>query len=239
MFCPVSTSKHNLIGYTKATAALREHADTRKASVSRRFFKDAGNDIFLGVRTPQIRRLAREFYVLPLADIRKLMHSIVHEERSLAHEILRLRYEKGDDKQQKQIFDFYVRNRAAIRTWDGVDDSAPYIVGRYLLGRDKKMLYELALSPRLWDRRIAIVATWWFIRSGKCMDTLRLAAILLGDKEDLIHKATGWMLREAGKCDVRVLRRFLKANYRSMPRTMLRYAIERFPASERMRFLQK
>jgi 3-methyladenine DNA glycosylase AlkD len=238
----MSPSKRNLIGYTKAAAALREHADAGKAAISRGFFKDTGDDVFLGVRTPQIRRLAREFHALPLADIRKLMHSIIHEERSLAHDILRLRFEKGgkgNDQQQKQIFDFYIRNRAAIRTWDGVDDSAPYIVGRYLLKRDKKLLYDLAKSPRLWDRRIAMVATWWFIRNGQCEDTLKLAALLLGDKEDLIHKATGWMLREAGKCDVRVLRRFLKSNYRNMPRTMLRYAIERFPASERTRFLQK
>jgi 3-methyladenine DNA glycosylase AlkD len=235
----VSTSKRNLIGYTKAATALRKHADAGKASISRRFFKENGNDVFLGVRTPHIRRLAREFYALPLAAIRKLMHSTVHEERSLAHDILRLRFEKGDDQQQKRIFDFYIRNRSAIRTWDGVDDSAPYIVGRYLLKRDKKLLYKLALSPSLWDRRIAMVATWWFIRNCQCEDTLRLATQLLRDKEDLIHKATGWMLRETGKCDVKILRRFLKSNYRSMPRTMLRYAIERFPASERMRFLQK
>ncbi|HWF03181.1 MAG TPA: DNA alkylation repair protein, partial [Candidatus Angelobacter sp.] len=154
----MSPSKRNLIGYTKAAAALREHADAGKAAISRGFFKDTGDDVFLGVRTPQIRRLAREFHALPLTDIRKLMHSIIHEERSLAHDILRLRFEKGNDQQQKQIFDFYIRNRSAIRTWDGVDDSAPYIVGRYLLARDKKLLYELARSPRLWDRRIAMVA---------------------------------------------------------------------------------
>jgi 3-methyladenine DNA glycosylase AlkD len=233
----VNTSKPNILGYTKVARALRRHADSHKAAVSRGFFKDPGNDLFLGVRTPEIRRLAREFYALPLPEVEKLMRSRVHEERSLAHAILRLRFEKGNAAEQKTVFDFYIKNRTAIRAWDGVDDSAPYIVGPYLLERNKKLLYRLARSSSLWDRRIAMVATWWFIRAGRCEDTLRLAAMLLDDQEDLIHKATGWMLREVGQRDLKALKRFLQTHCLRMPRTTLRYAIERFTPEERQRYL--
>jgi 3-methyladenine DNA glycosylase AlkD len=149
-----------------------------------------------------------------------------------------MKFEKSPDAEKRIFFDFYIVNRGAICSWDGVDDSAPYIVGPYLLERNKKLLYQLARSPRLWDRRIAIVATWWFIRQGRTEDTLKLAAMLLNDKEDLIHKATGWMLREVGKCDLAALKRFLKVHCRTMPRTALRYAIERFAENERQKYLQ-
>jgi len=235
---PISKRESKPIGCAKAVRALRAHANPRKAQVSRGYFKDAGEDVFLGVSTPVIRKLAQQFYLLPLTAVSKLMHSGVHEERSLAHAILRLKFEKGPDAGRKKIFDFYIRNRRAIRAWDGVDDSAPYIVGPYLLDRDKKLLYQLARSARLWDRRIAMVSTWWFIRQGHTEDTLKLAAILLKDKEDLIHKATGWMLREVGKRDLAALQRFLQAHCRTMPRTMLRYAIERFPETERNKYLR-
>lgn len=237
LFTAVSPSKRNIIGYTKVARALRQHADTGRALASRGFFRAPGNDLFLGVRTPQIRKLAREFHALPLPEVAKLMRSRVHEERSLAHAILRLRFEKGSAAQQKTVFDFYIRHRRAIRAWDGVDDSAPYIVGPYLLERNKKLLYRLARSSSLWDRRIAIVSTWWFIRAGQCDDTLALAALLLRDKEDLIHKATGWMLREVGKRDLKALKRFLKTHGPRMPRTTLRYAIERFGQEQRQQNL--
>jgi 3-methyladenine DNA glycosylase AlkD len=225
------------IGYTKARRALRAHADPDRAKVYRWYFKDPGTDVFLGVSTKEMRRVSRDFRQLSLPDVRRLMCSRVHEERSLAHAILRWKFEKGTEAEQTRIFNFYIRHRGAIHSWDGVDDSAPYIVGSYLLSRDKSPLYKLARSPRIWDRRIAIVATLWFIRQGHLMDTLKLAEILLNDKEDLIHKACGWALREVGKKDAAALRAFLKQHCRTMPRTMLRYAIERFEDGERRRYL--
>src|SRR5271157_2408419 len=193
-----------------ARQALHQLSDPDRARTQRGFFKNSGEDIFLGVPTPSLRRIAKEFAQLPLSDIRRLMQSSVHEERSLANEILCRQFQKASEAGQKKIFDFYIRNRKLIREWDAVDGTAPHIVGPWLLDRDKAILYELVLSPRLWDRRIAIVSTWWFIR-----------------------KATGWMLREAGKKGLRALERFLRKHHASMPRTALRYAIERFPPEER------
>ena len=228
------------LGYTKAARALRAHADPKKAKVYRWYFKHVDDDIFLGVTTPRLRRVAREFHQLPLADMRRLMRSGIHEERSLACAILRRRYEKGSEAERQKIFQFYVRNRRLVRSWDTVDDSAPNIVGPHLLShrRDKKLLYQFSRSHSLWERRIAIVATLHFIRHGQVADTLRLAKILLHDDEDLIHKATGWMLREVGKRDPAALNKFLRAHAPAMPRTMLRYAIERFPERERWRWLR-
>jgi len=228
----------SLIGYTKARRALRAHANSARAQVYRWYFKDPGQDIFLGVSTKDMRRVAREFRELALPDVRKLMLSQVHEERSLAHAILRWKFERGSEAEKEKIFNFYIRHRNSIHSWDGVDDSAPYIVGAYLLERDKNLLDQLARSRRIWDRRMAIVATLWFIRRGQVTDTLRLAEILIKDREDLIHKACGWALREVGKKDLPALKRFLKQHCRTMPRTMLRYAIERFEESERQRYLK-
>jgi 3-methyladenine DNA glycosylase AlkD len=218
--------------------ALQQLADPVRAQTQRGFFKNCTGDIFLGVPTAPVRRLAKEFDDLPLPDIRRLMQSRIHEERSLAHEILRFQFGKADEPQQQKIFNFYMRNRRFIRDWDGVDDSAPYIVGPWLLARDKALLYELARSAHIWDRRIAIVSTWWFIRNGRLQDTFALAEILLHDSEDLIQKATGWMLRETGKKDLRALERFLHRHHASMPRTTLRYAIERFPQEQRLKYLR-
>src|SRR5215469_1330663 len=221
-----------------ARKALHSLANPRKARIHRGFFKET-DDIFLGITTPQIRILSREYENLPLSSILQLMNSRVHDECSLAHAVLVRKFRAADDRVQKRIFDFYIRNRKYIRSWDGVDDSAPYIVGPYLLRRNKKLLHELARSKNLWDRRIAIVATWWFIRQGHIETTLRLARILLSDDEDLIHKASGWMLREVGKRDLPALKRFLRAHSHRMPRTALRYAIERFPQQERLIWLAR
>ncbi len=221
----------------RARAALQQQANAAKATVFRGFFKDTAGDVFLGVPMPTVRQIAKEFEPLPLQQIQTLMHSGVHEERSLAHAILRRRFTQGSAAEQEVIYNFYLKNRNAIRAWDGVDDSAPYLVGAYLLNREKSILSTLARSERLWDRRIAIVATAWFIRNGRTADTFRIARMLLSDPEDLIHKATGWMLREAGKRDLPALQRFLNAHHRTMPRTMLRYAIERFPGTERQAYL--
>lgn len=222
----------------KARKALRAHADAKKAVTYRGFFKDASADTFLGVASPLLKGVAKEFRHLPFDEIQPLMHSDVHEERSLAHSILRLQFDAGDEKAQKAVYDFYMKNRGAIRQWNGVDDSAPYIVGAYLLERDRKLLYKMARADKLWDRRIAIVSTWWFIRNGQLDDTFALAEMLLEDGEDLMHKATGWMLREAGKKDVKRLKSFLKKHAKTMPRTMLRYAIEKFPEAERKEYLK-
>ncbi len=221
----------------QARAALEKRANAAKAAVFRGFFKETSSDVFLGVPAPAIQKIAKEFEALPLGQIQALMHSGVHEERSLAHAILRRRFSQGSAKDQEIVYKFYLKNRTAIRSWDGVDDSAPYIVGAYLLGREKTILSTLACSERLWDRRIAIVSTAWFIRNGQTDVTFRIARMLLHDPEDLIHKATGWMLREVGKRDLPALKRFLKAHHRTMPRTMLRYAIERFPEKERRTYL--
>jgi 3-methyladenine DNA glycosylase AlkD len=187
---------------------------------------------------PILRQLAREFESLPLAALGRLMRSRVHDQRLLACAILHRRYERGSEGEREKIFAFYVRSRRLVRSWDAVDGTAPTIVGPHLLKRDKKLLYQWARSSSLWERRIAMVATLHFIRQGNVADTLRLARILLHDEEDLIHKAAGWMLREVGKRDPSTLRGFLKVHADSMPRTMLRYAIERFPERERQRWLQ-
>lgn len=222
----------------EARRSLRRLANPCKAHVHRGFFKET-DDLFLGVTTSQIRQLARQFQDLHLAALRELMKSRVHDERTLAHAILVRKFDRGDAGAQERVFHFYVRNRQCIRSWDGVDDSAPYIAGRYLLNRNKAILHELARSKNLWERRIAIVSTWWFIRNGQTADTLEIAGMLLKDKEDLIHKATGWMLREVGKREPPALNRFLRKHAHEMPRTTLRYAIERFPKNERAIWLQR
>lgn len=229
---------HESVTLENAQKSLRSLADARKARTHRGFFKK-NDDVFLGVTTPQIRNLSRQYQDLSLSAVQRLMKSRVHDERSLAHAILVRKFRAADDATQRRIFEFYVRNRKHIRSWDGVDDSAPYIVGPYLLRRNKKILHELARSKSLWDRRIAIVATWWFIRQGHTETTLKLARLLLNDHEDLIHKASGWMLREVGKRDLAALKRFLSAHSHRMPRTALRYAIERFPQEERLMWLAR
>ncbi|MGH9354378.1 MAG: DNA alkylation repair protein [Terriglobia bacterium] len=225
----------------EARKTLWRYASPAKALTYRSFFKNSQDDVFLGVTAPLVRKVAIAFPNLTFSNLLTLMQSNVHEERSLAHAILRLRFMQGDERERARVFRFYMAHRRCIRAWDGVDDSAPYIVGPYLLEREKDCLYALARSKRIWDRRIAIVSTWWFIRKGRkdqTSETFKIAEMLLGDEEGLIHKAVGWMLREAGKRDLGALKRFLKSHYQTMPRTMLRYAIERFPADERQRYLR-
>jgi 3-methyladenine DNA glycosylase AlkD len=223
----------------RAQSLLRQEENPAKAVNFRKFFKNCKEDAFLGVSAPIIRKIAKDFYHLPLPDVLELMKSNVHDERALANAILCLKFRKADQREKTKIFKFYIKNRKHIRDWDGVDDSAPYIVGAYLLDRDKKLLYQLALSKRIWCRRIAIVSTWWFIRQNKIHDTLKIAEMLLQDEEDLIHKAVGWMLREVGKRKLSALKRFLKKYRKTMPRTMLRYAIEKFPLDDRKKYLSR
>jgi 3-methyladenine DNA glycosylase AlkD len=167
------------------------------------------------------------------------LNSKVHEHRLTALLILVSKYQKSDDIEKKKIFDFYLRNIVNVNNWDLVDLSAPKIVGDYLLGKDKSLLYWLAKSDSLWERRIAILSTFKFIASGDFVDAIRISELLLHDPHDLIHKAVGWALREIGKKDESAEERFLKRNYLAMPRTMLRYAIERFSENKRRSFLNK
>ena len=221
---------------------LRKYSDKDKAKILQRFFKTGKGqygegDVFLGVIVPNIRKVAKMFYSkLDLNDIKNLLDSKIHEERLAGILILVEKYNCADNK--KGIYDFYLANDKGVNNWDLVDLSAPNIVGNYLLNRkDRGILYKFARSENLWERRIAIIATFAFIRDERFGDTLKISKMLLGDSHDLIHKAVGWMLREVGKRDVNVLKKFLRENYSNLPRTTLRYAIERFEEKERKKWL--
>jgi len=222
---------------------LRQFASREKAKLLQGFFKTGPGqygegDIFLGVVVPDIRRTVKEFADAPLAEVQKLLRSSFHEERLLALLLLVRKFEKGDDGVRKRIYTLYLKNRSYINNWDLVDLSAPKIVGPWLDGRSRSLLYRFVLSKNLWERRIAILATFHFIRQSDFVDALALAESLLDDDQDLMHKAVGWMLREVGKKDVGTLERFLKKHYGRMPRTALRYAIERFPEAKRQKYLK-
>jgi 3-methyladenine DNA glycosylase AlkD len=224
-------------------AEVRQLADPEKAKILQRFFKTGPGqygegDIFVGIMVPVIRKLVRKYRDIPLGDTLTLLQSPIHEERLLALFILVEKCRKGDDAIRKRIYGLYRKNTRYINNWDLVDLSAEHIVGAYLDGTDRAPLYLLARSKSLWERRMAILATFHDIKRGIPDHTLALADVLLEDRHDLIHKAVGWMLREVGKrCSPDTLREFLRTRYRSMPRTMLRYAIERFPADERAAYL--
>lgn len=224
-------------------AELRLHADESDALVLKRFFKTGPGDYgegdrFLGVRVPDTRRVARRYRELPLRDVLKLLKSPFHEERFLALVMLVGRYRSGNDDEKRQVYQIYLKHADYINNWDLVDTSAEHIVGAYLYARSHEPLFNLARSDRLWERRISIIATFYFIRHGTFDTTLRIASMLLNDEEDLIHKAVGWMLREVGKRDRSREDDFLGKHYRLMPRTMLRYAIEQYPEKQRQRYLK-
>jgi len=215
-------------------------ADPEKAKISAGFFKTGKGDYgegdkFIGLTMPDIRRLALKYATLDISGIKKLARSAIHEERMTALVIMTLRYPREKEK----FYRLYMKSRAHINNWDLVDVTCPKIVGDYLLDKPRGLLYEMARSENLWERRMAIVATFEFIKNNDFSDTFKIAEILLGDNHDLIHKAVGWMLREAGKRDKRAEEDFLRKHCRSMPRTMLRYAIEKFPENERRRYLKK
>lgn len=197
----------------------------------------AEGDRFLGVRVPDVRRIAREFRALSLDGARALLASKWHEERLLALVILTMQFAKASDSERKAIYNLYLASTDRINNWDLVDVSAPQIVGAYLLDRDRRPLYRLAKSKSLWERRIAILATQHFIRRGELDPTFAIAELLLRDRHDLIHKAVGWMLREAGLRDRSRLELFLDVHAPAMPRTMLRYSIERLPNDLRRRYM--
>ena len=221
---------------------LRKLADPERAAHSARFFKTepgeyGEGDKFLGVRVPEIRAQIKKYEKVSLAEIQALLMSEFHEVRLFALLLLVRQFAKADDHVKALIFDFYLNNTHRINNWDLVDSSASQIVGNYLADKDKQVLYKLVRSINLWERRIAIIATFQFIRDNRFEDSLKLAQHLLKDKEDLIHKAVGWMLREIGKRDVDVEKNFLQHHYKNMPRIMLRYAIEKFPEQERKQYL--
>ena len=223
---------------------LQKLKNPQKAKISARFFKTGKGeygegDVFLGITVPQQRKIAKKYPDLNLKQLQNLLSSKIHEHRLTALFVLINKYRKADEKNKKEIFNFYLQNTKSINNWDLVDASSEHILGDYLLEKNKTILYKLAKSNNLWERRVAIMATFEFIKNNRFQDTLKIAKILLKDKHDLIHKAVGWMLKETGKRDQKTEETFLKKHYQQMPRTMLRYAIEKFPDNKRKFYLRK
>ncbi len=239
------TGEGKTTGLTAAAVERRVRAlgDKEQARFLQKFFKTGPGqygegDVFAGLRVPETRKLAKEYWGLPLTETAKLLKSPIHEARLLALVILVRAYQRGDEPTRERVHRLYLKNARRINNWDLVDISAEHIVGAHLKDRDRSVLYKLAVSKNLWERRIAVMATFNFIKSGEFGETLQIAGLLLRDPEDLIHKAVGWMLREVGKRARPVEEKFLKAHCREMPRTMLRYAIEKFPEGLRKRYLK-
>lgn len=227
-------------------AELKKVADAKKAVVLSRYFKTGKGeygegDMFLGVTVPKQRAIASKHYEqASLDDITQLLDSPVHEHRFIALEMLVFKYETAkDEADKKEIFDFYIKNRGGINNWDLVDTSAPYIIGDHLLYRPRSLLYRLAKSKNLWDRRIAVVSNYLFIKNGDFTDICALTEMLMTDPHPLIHKVCGWMLREMGKINELRLLEFLNKNHTVMPRIMLSYAIERLPKKLRVTYTNR
>lgn len=228
--------------YLEIQDELKKKADRDKAGLLQRFFKTGPGeygegDIFLGVAVPNIRKLAKKYQGIETESVLKLLHSKMHEERLLALLIMIFKFQRGGDKEKKLIYNIYLKNIKYINNWDLVDLSAHKIMGEYLFDKSKDVLYKLVESNNLWERRIAIISCFNFIKRGNYQDGLKIASLLLRDKEDLIHKASGWMLREIGKKDLEAEEAFLNRYCENMPRTMLRYAIEKFPKKKREYYL--
>ena len=221
---------------------LKTLENKEKAKIFQRFFKTGKGqygegDIFLGITVPESRALAKKYSNFALEEIKILLESRIHEKRLIALLILVNNYQKNKEKQE-EIYNFYLSNTKRINSWDLVDLTADKIIGNYLFDKPKDILFELAKSNNLWERRISIISTFHFIKNNQFQETLKISHILLNDKHDLIHKAVGWMLREIGKRNQSIEEEFLKNNYKSMPRTMLRYAIEKFPEDKRLVYLK-
>ena len=226
----------------KIKKELDSLANSEKAKVYQRFFKTGKGqygegDIFIGLTVPQQRMLAKKYVDLEFSDVEKLISNKIHEYRLTGYLILVYKYEKS--AQKKDVVDFYLKNVKCANNWDLIDCVADKILGSYTIDKDKDILYEFAKSDNLWKKRISIISTFAFIKNYKFEDTLKISEILLNDKHDLIHKAVGWMLREIGKRDQKVLEKFLLKHRKEMPRTMLRYAIERFDTAKREFYLKK
>lgn len=232
---------------TEVVAALKEQSTPQRAEASAWFFKtDPGQygegDKFMGVRVPDVRKVSRNYRELPLQEVQRLLDSPWHEQRQCGLFILVLQFQKAkkDEGLRQQLCDFYLDNvrTGTVNNWDLVDGSASQILGECLADKDRDVLYELAGSGELWQERVSIVATAAFIKRQDFTDTLKLSKLFLSHGHDLMHKATGWMLREVGKQDVAVLREFLDAHAHEMPRTMLRYSLEKLGPAERQKYMQ-
>jgi len=213
------------------------------AKVQQKYFKTGPGeygegDVFIGVRVPELRKLVKEYQGIPIKKVKRLLKSTIHEERLLALLMLVRKYSTGNETEKERIYELYLGNTRFVNNWDLVDGSAPYIVGPFLMNKSKEPLFRLAKSKNLWERRISIVSTFHFIKHNRFSETLKISEILLSAPEDLIHKAVGWMLREIGKRNLAVEQDFLNKHCKIMPRTMLRYAIERFPEDLRKMYLR-
>jgi len=218
-------------------------ANPTDASFLQRFFKTGegeygAGDMFLGIRVPVVRKVAAAHPLLHLTEIEKLLESPVHEHRLCGVIIMVERTKRASEDEKRALYELYLRRTDRLNNWDIIDASCRDVVGGYLSDKSRKPLYNLAQSADLWERRIAIVSTWQFIRSGDLKDTFKIAEILLDDRRDLIHKATGWMLREAGKKDEAALKEFLDKHAATMPRTMLRYSLEKLHPEERAYYMR-
>ena len=235
-----------MIGAEKVKEELKSLANQEKAKILQRFFKTGKGqygegDVFLGITGPNQRKIAKKYYQsLSFDDIQNLLDSKIHEHRQTALFILCKKYLRAgeDNLLKRQIFEFYLKNTARINNWDFVDCSAPNIIGDFSLKDGNYTIRFLSKSNDIWEKRMAIISTYQFIKKRNFGETLFIADVLLNDKHDLIHKAVGWMLREVGKRNMEILEIFLKTRYNLMPRTMLRYAIEKFPEEKRKKYLR-
>ncbi len=233
---------------TKLKEELRKQATPEQAKILQRFFKTGKGeygegDVFLGIKVPIQRKIAKNYLGISLRELQELLDTNIHEYRLTALVILINKYNNSTEKEKKEVYEFYIQNLENINNWDLVDISCPNIVGNYLYFQPiisvKKILQQLAISKNLWKRRVAIISTLFFIKQGRFGETLGISQMLLKDEHDLIHKAVGWMLREVGKKNQEVEERFLNKYYKQMPRTMLRYSIERFSEEKRKYYMKK
>jgi len=223
---------------------LKKYIKKDKVELLARYFKTGKGqygegDIFIGIMVPDTRRVAKKYCDADFETIYELIYSKIHEERLCALLILVEKFRKADQKGRREVFNFYIKNSKQVNNWDLVDLSAPRIVGEYLYSKDSKIVYKFSKSKNLWQRRIAMLATFNFIGKARFADALKIGRILLKDKEDLINKAVGWMLREVGKRDIKKEEEFLLKNIKDIPRVTLRYAIERLPEAKRQEYLKK
>src|SRR3989344_2477275 len=223
---------------------LEKAANPEKVNIYQRFFKTGKGeygegDIFIGLTVPKQREIAKKYVSLDLNDVKDLLSNKVHEYRLTGFLILVYKFEKADEKEKKNIVEFYLKNIKSANNWDLIDCVADKILGNYLIDKDKEILYELAKTDNLWKKRIAIISTFGFIKNNQFEDTVKISEILLKEKHDLIHKAVGWMLREVGKRDIKTEEVFLKKYYKTMPRTMLRYAIEKFDSKKKAFYMNR
>jgi len=228
---------------TAVQTELKKLSNKEIAKHSKKFFKTgkgqyAEGDFFLGIRVPVLRKLVKKYKRISILDASQMLKSKYHEERLLAVLFWIELFKNGNNYEQKLIFDLYLKNTKFINNWDIVDISAGNIVGSFLIGRDRKVLYKLVKSRNIWERRISIMSTSCFIKKNEFKETLKISLKLISDKEELIQKAVGWMLREVGKKVIEIEENFLEKHYKEMPRTMLRYSIEKFPENRRKMYLK-